>query len=435
MLAAGLADDAAIITLMLVFDDNEDAPSVKDLNHRILQLEDSFPLLGCHVADPLSREARFVKSNGSPPQVIEKRVARIDAQAIFQREINDAEDISATGPRLWRVHLYHTDKSAALVLTIHHVIIDGVGAHHLFRLLIDGDIPELENEPVPPTLDSTVKVKIGLGDIVSTLWTEEIRPRIPAWLLTPNWNGPLLTDPQKRPAGHPTGCRLLRIEPAVVARMKALAKQHDVMTLQPVLQTAFDLALWHEYRTRQFFIVTPMSERDDKLGHPLTTGNYISPLIEHVKVRPDKDDFWSLARKHKKLLASPQGRLHARKRNALAALVPADSWVKTFHDKASSKRPYASAIMVTNLGPSLGPLKNGSTSNQLWWSQPAEKCFWPMNASVVGDLNGGIAMSLVWREDSAIEAEEAERLLATVERVLGRLGEVSSMNELVQKSL
>lgn len=98
---------------------------------------------------------------------------------------------------------------------------------------------------------------------------------------------------------------------------------------------------------------------------------------------------------------------------------------------ASSPRAYKTGLMVTDLGPSLGPLED-VPSRQLWWGQPASSALFPIIANVSGDFNGDITMSVVWKEDSAIAADEVDRMLATVGRVLGRLGEESSMHELVQ---
>lgn len=431
MHATEMVDHAETITQIIVYDDLKIVPSVQEISSRIERLEASFFLLRCHVADAMSSKPRFTESDGPAVKVAQIPVDHIDVQELLQREINDDAEVTATGPRLWRVRLYQTDVSVALALTINHIITDGVGSHRLLNFLSDGGIPELKSTSIAPALEKTMNVKIGLPAILATVWREEVRPRIPGWLLTPNWSGPLLNDPRKRPIGHPTGCRLLRIDAVTVKRLKDLAKQHSVVTLQPVIETAFDIALWHEYNTKAFWIITPLSERDDKLGHPRITGNYFSPLVEHVKIRPEQDDFWSLARKHRKLLASQQGRRRARERVGFFTLVPASAWLKQVRKMASSPRAYKTGLMVTNLGPSLGPLED-VPSRQLWWGQPASSALFPIIANVSGDFNGDITMSVVWKEDSAIAADEVDRMLATVGRVLGRLGEESSMHELVQ---
>lgn len=207
-----------------------------------------------------------------------------------------ALDVRA-GP-LWHTTLYVADSNApaSLVLTIHHVLSDGVGSRNLLsellRLLAQPSPIAAKHDVAravaPPTLEATVDVRPSWMHLVHVVLAELLFPRLPAWLRPQPrlvWPNP----PRVKAQTRPPRVAFLRIAAAEVTGLKTAAKAHGVCTLHPLLLAVSLYALWNAAgrpQRVQMDASTPTAERKPALGHPLCTGNYVSSHLYAATLVP-----------------------------------------------------------------------------------------------------------------------------------------------------
>jgi hypothetical protein len=309
----------------------------------------------------------------------------------------------ATGP-LWKVHIAThgppENEKTTLVLVVHHAIADGVGARNLLAALLTELVAELRSAadktletpadakilvpmPFPPANEDTLGLKLP-----STPFRSEATPNIAQLLpevvtATPivydTWPNPNIANTEPWTAAERVA--LLGIPAVVVKDAKDAARRKGVKTLHPVLQAVTLVALRVAFmkdddqryddpeHPMQVKVGTPVSLRDEKLGHPSACGNFAASFTHDYPVTalrrsglsksasvPSRAGlkFWDVALH----FAEDVGDLAKRKGAAtpvfrmLAELPSASgSWEEWLMKKmVKSNAPFGGSIELSNLG-------------------------------------------------------------------------------------
>ncbi|WVR08527.1 hypothetical protein IAU60_005582 [Kwoniella sp. DSM 27419] len=344
------------------------------------------------------------------------------------------------------------DRTQRLVIIMDHTLCDGVGAKNLLadllNLLSGQGVPP-QPEGFPARLDETVDLSPApavepvptpstvLGSLRASLepvaqaigiTTQPAPTAIPA------------TFPPRQPGSYDSVAAAqqvgeFQIPASDLSGLLSIGKQYDVPTVHPIIQVASLMAM---YRATQsiapitspgseaiaFNHSCPMSDREETLGHPRSTGNYV---LFHVStdVIDLSTRFWEQARAYSRELRDPQTRIKARQATGKLTLIegasssPQDSGESEQVQPGPSRwedylmgmvndpvtGPHKLAMAVSNVGPVDLPTEGrlAGRVDEVYFAQSASA----MGATVVLSINsirgGPLSVSLVSKRGSLPE--------------------------------
>jgi len=221
-------------------------------------------------------------------------------ELIRQANLNGMTFDVTSGPMIQcQLHQSITpDCRDSLVLLFDHVLCDGLGGRNLFSdllsLLSAQTLPPAPNG-LPLLLDDTV-------DCTPAVTRARIVSNYPP--LMPTYDArsgeQLLTD--------------FALSANTLQNLLTVMKRHGVSTLHPVLHTASLVALHLATGLIDPCVVltsTPISERDERKGHPRSTGNYVVFHYATTEIASSMS-FWDEARRFSASLREPSTRINAR---------------------------------------------------------------------------------------------------------------------------
>jgi hypothetical protein len=321
-------------------------------------------------------------------------------------------EILEKGP-LWKVHI-PTDGPCgpdgqpvrALVLIMHHVLADGIGARNLLAALLtelsaelrmSAETPEVSEisvipqtsvavrtpvpMPFPPPNEDTMDIRPSYGHLVSEACSS-IAKSLPrcitptVYAIWPNSN-----VPYGEPWLAAQRLALFSIPAAVVQGVKDTARRRGVKTLHPVLQAATLVALRTAFfkddgdallldddakHPLQIKILTPVSLRNEDLGHPRACGNYVAPFTHDYPVSALRSGpgwsptpaaastsvglkFWDVALDFAEDITDPAKRKRAAATIGMLAYVT-DGWESWLLKKMQAEAPFGASLEISNLG-------------------------------------------------------------------------------------
>ncbi|WWC85145.1 uncharacterized protein L201_000002 [Kwoniella dendrophila CBS 6074] len=318
------------------------------------------PVLG------LSERWSLARSNVASPITVIYH-ATLPANLITQDQLKDAAS-----------RLNARDR---LTLLIDHIICDGLGARNLFSdllsILSDQPIPQ-QPEGLPARMDDTVELqpsgnnataqsKIqstikslsnGINTIVSP---ESVYTNCPT-LQSPGYNS--ITASQQ--FSH------FSLSPSELSSLIAEGKKHNVPTIHPVIHIASIVALYRALQSTSgysFFTSIPISERNAALGHPRSTGNYVTFHFSTDRIS-HSTKFWDQVRDFSATLRQPETKITARHTLGKLAAINGEEeldenapskWEDYLYNVMSdSNGPHKLSLAVSNVGladlPTLGKL-------------------------------------------------------------------------------
>jgi hypothetical protein len=442
-------------------------PSAESLKTRAAQLIDEYPLLkGCVLDGRTTAPQWGVRSNNEVASGMDRLVrdAQLDSlvgiksislwsntdceqprptvEDVIAHELDNDQElrVSANGIFLWRVVRYTSNsplQPGFLAVTINHAISDGKSGLAIFNALLsppDSDsvaTGKPADENFPPSMESTVDCRPGYRYMTKVIWNELIVPRLPSFIAgtvkqaTP-WPGqpPSIGDVRR-------SYKLISLDAAHTATLKANGKRHRVDTLQPILEMATVVSLWLTFGAYEIAYGTPISVRDVSRGHSPLTGNYVGNLESRISCSTiGDDDFWERARESAVRLKSDAGRRQAISAMGMLAHIPdglndvsSDSptptgWETFLVDKKT--RAPDTSFEVSNLGYTQLP----QSASSVTFAQTPNLAF-PVCVNAIGHA-GGLSLLVGWRAGAYAQGDldggDFAKVFESVLSLLARIG-------------
>ncbi|WRT66795.1 uncharacterized protein IL334_003758 [Kwoniella shivajii] len=308
------------------------------------------------------------------------------------------EFVLATGP-LFELQLHHKESHDRLVLLIDHTLCDGLGARNLFAdwlNLLSGIPLPTQPEGLPARMDDTV----SLHPLVPTNWNILSSYLSPIVKLFESPSPPHY--PPKPSADYDSVTAKqqfseFEIPQSDLSGLLAISKDHKVPTIHPVIHVASLFALYRAstWSNTGFYSSVPISERNEKLGHPRSTGNYVTFHFSTDHIEPSTM-FWEHARSFSNTLRQPTTKSAARQ--ALAKLgqleVPWEDYLKEVMN--DSNGPHKLSLAVSNVGvmelPQTGKL--AGLVQDVYFTQSASAMGAAAVVSIMSTRGGSMSVSI-----------------------------------------
>lgn len=425
-------------------------PSREFLEIRVSDLQFRLPRLNVCVAGAKTNQPRY--ENGAPwaakEIVQEGRFAPnahtdLDAEmaAILQsqEEAFAAQDFEQSP--MMRVTLLTSPEReyGYLVACFNHIMVDGRGALRLVHLLTAHGVNlPIEAFEKPARLDDTLDIKPDARYLAPIVFREIIVPKLPKslqkkWKAKDPWPGERVGS---HPADAPGALSFARVSLDVVERCKRAGKARGVRTFHPILKMAYMAALWRVFgpastsagHSLRLVALTSRDERRTRAGHSAVTGCYVSNPEYYTKVSGDHK-FWSVTRTMANWL-SERGVFTGRYNNGLLYEIPdgrtpmdpnydpaqPTGFEQYIGARAAAAAPFRNSIGVHNLG--MARLPQGAEDHA--WSQTASPYAPVWNINVISH-EGGLRLSSVYRDGSAVTKAQTDALLHVLQVVLERI--------------
>lgn len=272
-----------------------------------------YPLLRCGLKNR-SNGPSFLHMRQAvvPSEVVEVETGKNDFEGSSTELLSDALEAGrelkwSEGP-LWRVKVVRgetgqSSPTTRLVLSIAHLISDGIGARRLFSELLSllqnslQPLPTL-NCTFPPTREdldcftpSSAFVELGNALTSNAAYPLQSLPQVL----------PYSSRPPRQPS-HTDIKRLATLSLSAVTALKVRAQANGIKTLQPLLHgialAALSIAFTSASSVETFTLksFTDVSFRDERLGHPSATGSYAYSIPTHRWRCYTRFPFWMLCR-------------------------------------------------------------------------------------------------------------------------------------------
>ena len=336
------------------------------------------PLLSCVVADPQSCQPSFHSRDVQPVEVLEE--IQVEAGSAVEDALLLGIKVGSklsleTGP-LWKVTLLEStaamarvsgvpeDVSRRLMLSVHHVIADGMGTKGMLEelvALVCAPSPDLASvkSVAAPSLEFTIDIRPSTTQLLSTILTALVLPKLVPYLppfLRPS-TVPIFPGPSLVANAYTQRTTLLftTLPSTQITALKAVGKLHGVPTLHSLIHGCLVAALVLA-RTlgpaSSIETASLISLRSPTL-HPSATGNYVSSLHTEYHDLTPQSSFWALCRSYAARLVSPQARALARGRMGLTAYVPngkVGERVEFLRIRRDAEDPRRDSAYLSNLG-------------------------------------------------------------------------------------
>ncbi len=425
-------------------------PSRGFLEVRVSDLQFRLPRLNVSIAGPTSNQPRF--ENGAPWAAkeivqegyfapnphndLDEEMASILSS---QEEAFAAQDFDQSP--MFRVSILTSPdrEYGYFVACFNHVMVDGRGALRLVHLLTAHGVNlPIEAFEKPARLDDTLDLKPDARYLAPIVFREIIVPKLPKplqkkWKAKDPW-------PAERIGNHPTespgAISFARVSLEVVEGCKRAGKARGVRTFHPILKMAYMAALWRVFgpgststgNSLRLVALTSRDERRTRSGHSAITGCYVTNPEYYTKVSGEHR-FWSVTRTMANWL-SDRGVFTGRYNNGILneipdGLTPMDpnydpaqptGWEQYVGGRASAAAPFRNSIGVHNLG--MAALPQGAEDHA--WSQTPSPYAPVWNINVLSH-EGGLRLSAVFRDGSAVTKVQTDALLHILQVVLERI--------------
>lgn len=363
---------------------SESCPTSAHLLQAAATLLDRYPLLRCGITDKNTSTPSFVYREELKPQDVIASGSGGSHEEVLEAAIVAGQDFDIVNGPLWKIW---SGEGGRVTLIVHHTVSDGTGTRNLFSLLLSllrtpASVDSTTRPTsLPPTLEGTIDCKTPPFELIKTVFSAIVLPKLPAFLQPspppPTFLGPALLPP----ASQPTSLKLLCLPSSVVAGLKTAGKANGVNTLHPLIYTSA-LAVLSSLASSpssaddgasslvNIVGATPFSLRDPSLGHPAeTSGNYVAGItVPHALPSLLSTSFWSAAQEYGATLSDPATKPAAAKRMGMLGLLSdMAGWVK----EEAAKERYQETFEVSNLGvlPVTGWEEEGL--EEVYWAQTA----------------------------------------------------------------
>lgn len=244
-------------------------------------------------------------------------------------------------------------------------------------------------------MESAIDCRPGYKYMLNVIWKELLIPKFPTFLSntlkqTPCWPGRPAAAGDNRPMFNH-----IKLDAEQVTNLKAVGRTNQVNTLHPILEMADVFALWRTFGASEIAYDTPISVRDNNLGHPPISGNYVANLESRTSCSTDGNNkFWDKTREFSAWLSSNAGKRQAISAMGMLVYIPdgendvaPDSptptgWETFLRDKLS--RAPSSSLEVSNLGYTELPPRAQSVA----FAQTPSPFIPPMVINAVGHKRG-----------------------------------------------
>ncbi|WWC61510.1 uncharacterized protein I303_104094 [Kwoniella dejecticola CBS 10117] len=399
----------------------------EDLRQAADILVKTYPILSCGVNDATSRRPQYeVRENINPRSLVEivqldkeDTLSELVERAVIQGKLYDP----STGP-LWEIQLHQIRPTSAqpsrdrIVLLIDHILCDGLGARNLFADLLGwlSGVPlEQQPEGLPARMDDTVSLQPPVQPTETFIWSylqpyvTSIIGRISS-LLAPS---PIFLPfpPRQRPGYNsitaPQKFSHFELPSTDLSALLAEGKKHGVPTIHPVLHNAAIVALYratHSPSGLSFYSSIPISERNSALGHPRSTGNYVTFHFSTDRINRSTS-FWEHTREFSTILRHPDTKIVARQTlgkldaidGGLSDDVTSSGWEEYLRKVMDDPQgPHKLSMAVSNVGlmelPTTGTLA-GQVSD-VYFTQSASAMGGCAVLSIMSTRGGSLTVSV-----------------------------------------
>ncbi|GMK53772.1 hypothetical protein CspeluHIS016_0103580 [Cutaneotrichosporon spelunceum] len=425
-------------------------PSRGFLEVRVSDLQFRLPRLNVYVAGAQTNRPRF--ENGPPwdaKEIVQEGHFSPNPHNDLDAEMSDilqsqeeaftAQDFEQSP--MFRVTILTSPRCnyGYIVPCFNHIMVDGCGALRLVHLLTaHGVHVPIEPFEKPSRLDDTVDLKPDARYLASIVFREIIVPKLPKplqkkWKTKDPWPGERINA---HPAESPSGFSFVRISLEVVDACKRAGKARGVRTFHPILKMAYMAAVWRVFglgstgtgNSLRLVALTSRDERRTRSGHSAVTGCYTTNPEYYTKVSGEQK-FWSVTRAMANWLGD-RGVFTGRYNNGVLneipeGLTPMDpnydparptGWEQYLGERSDAAAPFRSSIGIFNLG--VATLPQGAEDHA--WSQTASPYGPVWNISVLTH-EGGMRLSSVFRDGSAVTKAQTDALLDVLKVVLERI--------------
>ncbi|KAK0554238.1 hypothetical protein OC846_000947 [Tilletia horrida] len=319
-----------IITLAAVLTTHEqDAQPILDHVHqRVDRILEGTPLLRCGIAQAESNRPRYclLATAPTPTDIVKLRdavsisaqtengpdeVARLRTlrdELMSKEQVNWMQhSIKSLQHVLWTVALYPIQglprSTFVLLVSLNHSLADGRGVFNILNGILSNREPLLDNNQVPPTSDSSFDMDQSPPE---PSYSDDLKS-------APFWPEKILQNL----LDCPTAMKSIDLDSTFSSKLKAIATQHGIKTLHPVLETAAILALGMSAseaaeEQKEFVIAssTAISLRGSTYSsaplasHGHFAGNWVGGRDDRTLCNPTLK-FWARARRAAGVLADP----------------------------------------------------------------------------------------------------------------------------------
>ncbi|KAK5246686.1 hypothetical protein LTR20_007379 [Exophiala xenobiotica] len=444
---------------------------------RVRRILETYPLLTVSVADRLTRRPRWQQhdSHGREEEIAQGLV-HLDprttntVEEVWHEEETAGQNLDLDSGPLWRISIYSIGGSGCFAaLTLCHIITDGMGALHLFRLVFgqSRSEPGLDSQPIhtiPPRAEDTITFTPSLFRACMSIIPEILSPLIPTFLQPYVIKQPAFPAPQILPK-KPFDCAGKRIKlqfgstsHSLVPGLRKFGTLTGTGSVQSLLHTASIGALLAAIsmasRDNPLAISTetPISLRNSSL-HPPLGGNFTGlATYETLTAEMGHRTISQLSSDYNTYIHSERGRSEARQRTGMLNFIPdlpslsfwkpvpklegskvsppPTGWEIFLHQQGHAQNPYRSSLAISNLG----LLKDFSAGVEtrlggLWFTQSPMPWGVSFYIDVVScqtkdqDTHLGIVVSWL---DGAISGDLAQQFTNTLYAALKTMAEAGN---------
>lgn len=292
------------------------------------QLCDVYAILLCNVDGRLSSRPAYRVAETIRQEELVKVLDLdpiSDLSVIVDSVIKRGTQFDVSNGPLWEIQLHKSqqhdtaDARDRLILLIDHILCDGVGARNLFTdllcLLSDTPIPP-QSAGLPARMDNTVDLtpdSIVNAEQSSTL--DSVRAVIQRYNPFAPTRFPLKLDPAYDSLAAAQQFDHFELPQSELTGLLSIGKNHNIPTVHPVIHIASLAALYRATASSSslsFTTSVPISERKEDLGHPRSTGNYVTFHYATDTINPSTP-FWDTARALSTTLRKPETKVAARR--------------------------------------------------------------------------------------------------------------------------
>ena len=433
------------------------------------------------VSDKDFRTDYNIDDSQAPNQDVRHLADRL--QKILKAETENARQSLniETGDMFRIIRVTHSggpSDEGVVVLVVNHIVTDGMGGLEFFSRLIrraisPEDYPKMEPKhapQLPPALESTINLKPSALTIASTVWSELVLPKLPAFLgkrlmdptsklIWPEWPGPMNPSERDTVDKSTLSCEhMIVVLPSdLINRLYATMAAHILpprtprLKLTSILVAALYKAI-HATVDPSIEVVlesnVALSERDPAKGHPEFLGNVMVPGPYRWKFGPgnggkdERELVWEVAEDLARGLEGGM-RISGRETWGMTAYIPDGveddieilhrtsssptrhrgsftGW-ETFFSNPGKRTTYSSSLQFSNLGrvpTSFPPV------DAIVWGHPAA-CFGAQAIEVdcIGTSGGEVWLCFNWREAGMMGEKKVRGIVEGFKGVLERLSD------------
>lgn len=460
--------EACTITFLFRYPSQSALPSITGLQARVDELQRKVHHLWSEVVDgetnkPFLRlrqdgpwsASEIVRDDTYTSEGGEQAASNGLEAGLMEQEIRRMRDRVDDSMASWQVTRYSplavtlSSHRHYIAISAYHHLLDGIGGLHLCQAILDPSYPIKSAPGLAPRMEDLISISPTLPYLIREAFHELVLPSFPAKVRSSIARKPCWPAEKAKglPTNFPEAQVTIRLPPTWISSLKQVGKANGVSTLQPILQTAFVMAVYEVTGKSKspITVCIPKNERDTtKSSHPqfgavlLSTLHQTYNLASAASPAPTANSsselFWSLARLATSNQSSPSSLRNARNDIGMLAYIPDPSSFTSPHSENPSRRtktgweeffwtniekpnPYRTSIAISNL---VGIAQLPPGCEGVFWSQSAGPFEHALIVSVVGHQNG-LEVAVAFRDGCAVEKRKVKGILRTFHEILGSL--------------